>query len=53
MGTGALHLLDHYFQDMPYSYAQTVNKNHGRIELGQCWVLSDPPAFEVIHHYDA
>lgn len=40
------------FQDMPHSYAQTVNKNHGRIELRQCWALSDPHAFEVIRHHD-
>jgi predicted transposase YbfD/YdcC len=40
------------FQDMPHSFAQTVNKNHGRIELRQCWALSDPRAFEVIRHHD-
>ena len=40
------------FQDMPHSFAQTVNKNHGRIEIRQCWALSDPRAFEVIRHYD-
>lgn len=40
------------FQDTPHSYAQTVNKNHGRIDIRQCWALSDPHAFEVIRHYD-
>lgn len=40
------------FQDMPHSFAQTINKNHGRIEIRQCWALSDPRAFEVIRHYD-
>jgi predicted transposase YbfD/YdcC len=40
------------FQDMPHSYAQTVNKNHGRIEIRQCWALSDHRAFEVIRHHD-
>lgn len=40
------------FQDMPHSYAQTVNKNHGRIDVRQGWALSDPRAFEVIHHHD-
>lgn len=40
------------FRDMPHSYAQTVNKNHGRIEMRQCWALSDPRAFEVIRHHD-
>jgi len=40
------------FQDMPHTFAQTVNKNHGRIEIRQCWALADPHAFEVIRHYD-
>lgn len=40
------------FRNMPHSYAQTVNKNHGRIEVRQCWALSDPRAFEVIRHHD-
>jgi len=40
------------FQDMPHSFAQTVNKGHGRIEFRQCWALSDPRAFEVIRHHD-
>lgn len=40
------------FQNMPHGYAQTVNKNHGRLDIRQCWALSDPQAFEVIRHYD-
>jgi predicted transposase YbfD/YdcC len=40
------------FKQMPHSYAQTVNKNHGRIEKRECWALSDPRAFEVIRHYE-
>lgn len=30
------------FKDAPYSYAKTVNKDHGRIEIQQCWTISDP-----------
>jgi len=30
------------FQDAPYSYAKTVTKDHGRIEIRQCWSISDP-----------
>lgn len=40
------------FRDLPHSFAQTVNKNHGRIEIRQCWALADPRAFEVIRHHD-
>jgi predicted transposase YbfD/YdcC len=29
------------FEDAPYSYAKTVNKGHGRIEIRQCWTISD------------
>jgi predicted transposase YbfD/YdcC len=30
------------FKDAPYQYAKTVNKDHGRIEIRQCWTISDP-----------
>jgi len=30
------------FKDAPYSYAKTVDKDHGRIEIRQCWTISDP-----------
>lgn len=30
------------FQEAPYTYAKTVNKNHGRLEIRQCWATSDP-----------
>jgi predicted transposase YbfD/YdcC len=30
------------FKDAPYSYAKTVNKDHVRIEIRQCWTISDP-----------
>jgi predicted transposase YbfD/YdcC len=30
------------FKDAPYDYAKTVNKNHGRIEIRECWSISDP-----------
>jgi predicted transposase YbfD/YdcC len=32
----------HDFKDAPYSYDKTVNKDHGRIEIRQCWTISDP-----------
>jgi predicted transposase YbfD/YdcC len=32
----------HEFRDAPYSYAKTVNKDHGRLEIRQCWTISDP-----------
>ena len=34
------------------TFHETVNKDHGRIEIRRCWAISDPRAFEVIGHYD-
>ena len=36
------------FKDAPYGYAKTVDKDHGRIEIRQCWAISDPEYLAVI-----
>lgn len=40
------------FKDMQHSYAETVNKGHGRIEIRRCWAIHDPLAFEHIRNFD-
>ena len=30
------------FKDAPYDHAHSVNKNHARIEIQDCWCMSDP-----------
>jgi predicted transposase YbfD/YdcC len=30
------------FRDASYDHAKTVNKGHGRIEIRECWSISDP-----------
>jgi len=35
------------FTAYAYDYAQTINKDHGRIETRQCWTISAP---EVLRH---
>jgi predicted transposase YbfD/YdcC len=40
------------FKGMAYSYDQTINKGHGRLEIRRCWAIADPLAFEHIRHYD-
>lgn len=40
------------FAGMEHSYAETVNKGHGRIEIRRCWAISDPLAFEYIRNYE-
>jgi len=39
------------FAEMNSSYAKTINKGHGRIEIRECWAISDPLAFEYIRNY--
>ncbi len=29
------------FQDVPHDYAKTTDKGHGRLEIRQCWTISD------------
>ena len=29
------------FEDVTHSFAQTIDKGHGRIEVRRCWTLSD------------
>jgi predicted transposase YbfD/YdcC len=41
-----------HFADMQHSYAETVNKGHGRIEIRRCWAISDALAFQYIRNYD-
>ncbi len=35
------------FQDVPLSYHKTVDGNHGRIDIRECWAISDP---EYLHY---
>jgi predicted transposase YbfD/YdcC len=47
--------VEHLFRDLEesqykayvYDYEKTVNKDHGRIEIRECWTISDP---EVLRH---
>jgi predicted transposase YbfD/YdcC len=39
------------FKDGPYQYAKTINKDHGRIEIRQCWAISDPEYLATIRDY--
>jgi predicted transposase YbfD/YdcC len=41
-----------HFSGINSTYHKTVNKDHGRIEIRQCWAIADPLAFEHIRHYD-
>ncbi len=41
-----------HFAQMSMDYAETLNKNNGRIEIRRCWAITDPVAFEYIRHYE-
>ena len=30
------------YHDIPHDYLRTIEKNHGRLEIRQCWTISDP-----------
>jgi predicted transposase YbfD/YdcC len=40
------------FANTQMNFHQTTHKTSGRIEIRQCWVVSDPLAFDYIRHYD-
>jgi predicted transposase YbfD/YdcC len=40
------------FANMGVDFHRTTHKTSGRIEVRQCWVVSDPVAFEYIRHYE-
>jgi len=44
--------LDRQFRDIPHTFAQTITKGHGRLEIRRCFTLSDPHAFQALAHYD-
>ena len=38
------------FEGVPYDFARTLNKNHGRIETRECWVITDPDCLDYIQN---
>ena len=35
-------------EGVPYDYATTLNKNHGRRERRECWAISDPDCLDYL-----
>ncbi len=42
-----------HFRDVPHAYHKTINKGHGRIEIRECWTLSDPEFLDYLRHRGA
>jgi predicted transposase YbfD/YdcC len=41
------------FRQVPHTYDRTVNKGHGRIEVRECWVISEPDYLDYLRHRTA
>ncbi len=39
-------------RDIDYTFCETVEKGHGRVEIRQCYALADPHAFQALAYYD-
>jgi predicted transposase YbfD/YdcC len=39
------------FRDVPYSYHKTVDVQHDRTEIRECWVISDPEYLHYLRGY--
>ena len=37
------------FEGVPYDFARTLNKGHGRLETRQCWVITELPGLSASH----
>lgn len=41
------------FREVPHDYTREVTKDHGRLEIRECWVLSAPEYLEYVRRVDA
>jgi predicted transposase YbfD/YdcC len=41
------------FRGVPHTYAQRLDKNHGRVERRRCWAISDPEFLNYLRRKDA
>jgi len=45
-------LEDSGYKAYPYDYDKTVNKGHGRIEIRECWTISDPETLRYLRGFE-
>jgi predicted transposase YbfD/YdcC len=41
------------FQDVPHTYAHSLDKNHGRVEYRRCWAISAPEYLSYLRRHAA
>jgi predicted transposase YbfD/YdcC len=39
-----------HFRDVPHDYDKTTDKDHGRMEIRQCWTISDTALIDYLRH---
>jgi predicted transposase YbfD/YdcC len=39
-----------HFKDVPHDYHKTTDKEHGRLEIRQCWTISDAALVNYLRH---
>jgi len=39
-----------HFKDVPYDYDQTTDKDHGRLELRQCWTIAEAALVDYLRN---
>jgi predicted transposase YbfD/YdcC len=44
-------LEEHEYKTYPYTYHKTVNKGHGRIEIRECWAISETDILSNLRGY--
>lgn len=44
-------LEDSQYTAYPFDYVKTVNKDHGRIEIRECWTISDPQVLRYLRGF--
>jgi len=44
-------LEDSQYKAYAFDYEKTVNKNHGRIEIRECWTISDPEVLRYLRGF--
>lgn len=40
------------FETVPHRYAQSWDKDHGRVEVRRCWAISEPELIRYLRHHD-
>jgi predicted transposase YbfD/YdcC len=41
------------FREVPHAYERQVTKDHGRVEIRECWVITDDEYLDFVRRHDA